>query len=548
MERNATSLYRIAAAILFMGIPSLDLCSAATAPVPVVDAHVHLWDLNRPEGLGWIKQDDKVLHRNFLPKDHEPIAVANRVGGVIVVQAGQSLPDNQWNLAVTAHNKSLYRGVIGNLSKVIGTPGFKPLFESLCHDPRFVGYRLSGRYQEQLGDTFYRDLQLTAENGRAIEFLVGEYRFAEIAEIARRVPNLRIILDHCGGVKLDGSPLDPKWVAALRTVAQEKNVFCKVSALYGRVEKQPAPQDITFYSPVLDLVFECFGEDRLIFGSDWPVTEATGDYASVLKLTKAYFDRKGHVVSEKLFHKNAAAFYRISDLDPNSVRHERRSAVPGTTKGIIDLSKAERPADAVELVGPNGHHLVPEGAGPTKWVFAEGILTASPMWDSVVTRDAYHDLRLHVEFNVNEVKDAKDREADGNSGVYIQKRYEVQIHNSFGIPEAEYTHSYGGSIYRQKKPDRLVSKKAGEWQTYDIAFRAARFVGGKKSENARITVFQNGELIHDDYAITGKTGAGEKEGPEPRPVKLQGHHNPVRFRNVWIQKLTLDAMPESEPR
>ncbi len=278
-------MFRIAQAISFMGILSLNLSSAETAPVPVVDCHVHLWDIGRTEGLGWIKKDDKVLYRSFLPKDHEPIAKVNLVRGVVVVQAGQSLPDNQWNLDITAHNQSLYRGVIGNLSKVIGTPEFKPLFKKLCEDQRYVGYRLSGRYQEKLTDTFYRDLQLTADKGRVVEFLVGGYSFDEIAEIAKRVPNLRIILNHFGGVKLDGSLLDPKWVAALRAVAQGKNVFCKVSALYGRVEKQPAPQDIAFYAPVLDLVVDCFGEDRLVFGSDWPVTEATGDYASVLNGT-----------------------------------------------------------------------------------------------------------------------------------------------------------------------------------------------------------------------------------------------------------------------
>jgi hypothetical protein len=214
---------------------------------------------------------------------------------------------------------------------------------------------------------------------------------------------------------------------------------------------------------------------------------------------------------------------------------------PGSTRGIIDISKHERPAEAVTLVGPDGYNLVPDGKEPTKWVFAEGILTASPVWDSVLTRDTYQDFRMHVEFNVNEVKDAKDPEADGNSGIYLQQRYEIQILNSFGVPDAEYKPSYCGSIYRQKKPDRLVCRKAGEWQTFDIAFRAARFDAGQKIENARVTVYQNGELIHDDYAITGKTGVGEKEGPEPRPIKLQGHHNPVRFRNVWVQKLELDA-------
>jgi hypothetical protein len=219
----------------------------------------------------------------------------------------------------------------------------------------------------------------------------------------------------------------------------------------------------------------------------------------------------------------------------------------GTTRGAIDISKADRPADAVILVGAEGHSLVPEGPGPTRWAFADGVLTASPAWDSVLTKEGYQDFRMHVEFNVNEVKDAKDPEADGNSGIYIQQRYELQILNSFGVPEADYKPSYCGSIYRQKMPDRLVSRKAGDWQSYDIVFRAARFDGEKKSENARITVYQNGELIHDDHAITGKTGAGEKEGPEPRPIKLQGHHNPVRFRNVWIRNLSPGAMPPTKP-
>ena len=144
---------------------------------------------------------------------------------------------------------------------------------------------------------------------------------------------------------------------------------------------------------------------------------------------------------------------------------------------------------------------------------------------------------MHVEFNVTDSGEAKTAEGNGNSGVYIQLRYEVQIHNSFGIPAEEYTPSFCGSIYKQKKPDKIVNKKAGEWQTYDIAFRAARFEGDKKIENARITVYQNGELIHDDYSITKQTGAGQKEGPEPEQIKLQGHHNPVQFRNVWIQPL-----------
>ena len=151
-----------------------------------------------------------------------------------------------------------------------------------------------------------------------------------------------------------------------------------------------------------------------------------------------------------------------------------------TTKGIITDPAAPPPADAVQLIGPKGHVLVPEGEGECNWVFADGVLTASPKWDSMVTKDNYQDFRLHVEFNVNKVENASDPEGDGNSGIYIQKRYEVQILNSAGVSAEDYKPSYGGSIYKIKKPDHLVGKPAGEWQTYDIVFRGARFKDGSE--------------------------------------------------------------------
>ncbi|MFK7851097.1 MAG: DUF1080 domain-containing protein [Akkermansiaceae bacterium] len=211
-----------------------------------------------------------------------------------------------------------------------------------------------------------------------------------------------------------------------------------------------------------------------------------------------------------------------------------------TTRGIIDPEKVGKPEGAVQLVGEKGHDLIPDGVGTPKWEFKDGVLTASPKWDSLLTKEAYGDFRMHVEFNVNKKENPKNRESDGNSGIYIQQRYELQILNSFGVPEEEYKASYCGSLYKLKKPDRIVCKKAGEWQTYDIAFRAARFKDGEKTENARITVYHNGELIHDDFAFPRKTGAGKKEGPEPMQIKLQGHDNPVKFRNIWIEKLNLD--------
>jgi hypothetical protein len=211
---------------------------------------------------------------------------------------------------------------------------------------------------------------------------------------------------------------------------------------------------------------------------------------------------------------------------------------PGTTKGVVDLEHFKKPNTATDLVSKKGFNLVPNTKEPSNWSFEDGVLTASHVWDGLLTKKPYTDFLMYVEFNVNKGNNP-NLEKNGNSGVYIQERYELQIQNAYGIPEDEFKPSYGGSLYRMKKPDHLVSKKPGQWQDYIIVFRAARFDGDKKTENARITVYHNGVLIHDDFEMKRKTGAGKKEGPDPRPVLLQGHANPVKFRNVWIQELDL---------
>lgn len=211
----------------------------------------------------------------------------------------------------------------------------------------------------------------------------------------------------------------------------------------------------------------------------------------------------------------------------------------GSTEGIIDITQQERPEGAKQLLGKAGHGFVPESEAKNQWAFSDGVLTASPSWDSLITKDSYRDFRLHVEFNVPHVDDVTNK-TNGNSGIYIQQRYEVQILNSYGVSEADYKKTDCGSLYLTKKPDKLVCKPSGEWQSFDIAFRAARFVDEKKTENARVTVYQNQQMIHDDVSIPNKTGAGQKEGPEPGPIKLQGHRSEVLFRNIWIEVLNLD--------
>ena len=163
-----------------------------------------------------------------------------------------------------------------------------------------------------------------------------------------------------------------------------------------------------------------------------------------------------------------------------------------------------------------------------------GVIEIVPGTGHLCTREGFGDCRIHVEFNIDADSGA-DWKADGNSGVYIQRRYEMQILDSFGL-EGKYNEC--GALYRQQTPDTNMCLPPLSWQTYDIWFTAARFDDeGDKTANARITVLHNGVPIHSNREILTKTGAGRPEGPEPLPILLQNHSNPVNFRNVWLVHL-----------
>lgn len=160
-----------------------------------------------------------------------------------------------------------------------------------------------------------------------------------------------------------------------------------------------------------------------------------------------------------------------------------------------------------------------------------------------LTKDPVGDFQMHVEFRTP-LEPKKRGQGRGNSGIYIQERYEVQVLDSFGLGGDA---SECGSLYRQRKPDFNLCLPPLSWQTYDIYFRAARFdTQGKKIANARITLFHNGIAVHDDVELTGKTGAGQKEEPTMRPIRFQDHGNPVVYRNIWLVPGQGRATPVAE--
>lgn len=202
-----------------------------------------------------------------------------------------------------------------------------------------------------------------------------------------------------------------------------------------------------------------------------------------------------------------------------------------------ELRKVQRVSPTMGAPAPPGAILLFDGTDTGRLVRPK-ITEQALLLAGTETAEAFQNFRLHIEFRLP-YQPLATGQARGNSGVYLQSRYEVQILDSFGL---EGLFNECGSLYRQRPPDINACLPPLEWQTYDIEHRSPRFdASGRKTENARITVWLNGILVHNDVEILSKTGAGREEGPAPFPTKLQDHGNPVVFRNFWILTLNGDA-------
>ena len=195
----------------------------------------------------------------------------------------------------------------------------------------------------------------------------------------------------------------------------------------------------------------------------------------------------------------------------------------------------ERPANAIVLFdGSNTDQWVQYGSNrPCPWKLdsAEKALIAGSGGD-IATKQKFGAYQLHLEWKEPMPKPDQHGQDRGNSGVYQQNRYELQVLDSYH--NDTYANGACGAIYAQTPPARNVCKPPGEWQTYDITLWPAQFENGKKVKDAFITVYQNGELIQDHTDIKKPTPGGVPESADPGPIRLQDHGHPVEFRNIWI--------------
>lgn len=173
--------------------------------------------------------------------------------------------------------------------------------------------------------------------------------------------------------------------------------------------------------------------------------------------------------------------------------------------------------------------------GPVRWLVVDGALEVCAGCGDIQTVPAFDDFRLHLEFRLpTSPPDAAEQDR-GNSGVYLQRRYELQVLDSFDRELSG--KNDGGALYGIADADANASLPPEVWQTYEVTFRAARWSGTDKIENARVTVAWNGVVVHRDRELPSGTAGGDAEAPPPGPILLQDHGQPVRYRTIWIEPL-----------
>ena len=281
----------------------------------IIDTHTHFYNPSRPEGVPWPNPNDEVLYRTVMPDDYKALAVPEGVTGTVVVEASKWVEDNQWILDLAAEEPFIV-GFVGHLEP--DDVNFARDLERFSANPLFRGIRIGSGHLRAIGDkTVLGNLEKLAEKNLSLDLLIGPELLSAIPALVEHTPAMRVVINHIAGVRVDGNPPDAAWVDAINEVARYPNIYCKVSGLAEHTGQIPAPSDPGYYAPTIDVLWDAFGEDRLIYGSNWPVSERFASYATVQQIVNAYFSEKaaqaGEAVTAKFFAQNAKTAYGLSE-------------------------------------------------------------------------------------------------------------------------------------------------------------------------------------------------------------------------------------------
>ena len=245
-----------------------------------------------------------------MPQDLRALKKFRPVTGTVIVEASNRVEDNAWLLEL-AKDDPFIVGIVGNLTP--GTPDFKNQVTRFAADPLFRGIRISVQLlQDLLQKENTEDLKLLADHDLELDVNGGPDTPATIAKLAALLPSLRIVLNHIGNVHVTADKPPGDWQTGIQTAAKYSNVFAKISALVEGAARdgKSAPGDLAFYKPYIDVVWNAFGDDRVIYGSNWPVSDGAADYETLQRIVLEYVALKGDAATRRFCSLNAKQAYK----------------------------------------------------------------------------------------------------------------------------------------------------------------------------------------------------------------------------------------------
>ncbi len=272
----------------------------------IIDSHQHFWRYN-PARDGWITDEMAALKRDYMPEDLAPELKANHVDATIAVQADQSDKETQFLLEL-AREHSFIAGVVGWVD--LRDPGVERRLEYFGQFEKLRGFRHVAQSEPDdwflVGDAFVRGIAALRQFDFTYDVLIYPRQLAAAAALVEKFPEQRFVLDHAAKPMVRMKEIDA-WAAGVRKLAAHPLVYCKLSGLITEADWQNwRPDDFRVY---LDIVFEAFGAERLMFGSDWPVCLLAGAYRDVKDLIASYMSDRPVAERHAIFGGNARCFY-----------------------------------------------------------------------------------------------------------------------------------------------------------------------------------------------------------------------------------------------
>ena len=279
---------------------------------PVLDAHIHLFDPTRPGGVPWPIPDDTAVYKPALPDRYAALSAPFEVRGAIAIEASPLATDNDWLLGV-AERHPLIVGIIGDL--VPSDPSFRSALERLHVNSLFRGIRYGNLWNRDLAvdqhkPGFLEGVRELAAAGLVFESANPDPRLIRaLRELGERIPDVTIVIDHLphGPIPTEAAAR-AAYEADLRALAQRPRVFVKLSEI-PVLANGKLITGVGYYRAALDALWDTFGEDRVLFGSDWPNSDHVAPYAETFRLVRACMAEKTARARAKYYWHNSIAAY-----------------------------------------------------------------------------------------------------------------------------------------------------------------------------------------------------------------------------------------------